>query len=90
MGADNTYGETHFNPDNTNRSDIKMVRHSPPLHFNSEIEAIEWVRSHTPFLIRARKKGCDRLVRSFMSEHAFDTVTKNIGQHLFKISQDNV
>lgn len=88
MGADNTYGETHFNPDKANKG-IKRETNSSPLHFNEEIEAIEWVRSHTPWLIRARKNGCDRLVRSFMSEHAFDTVTKNIGQHLFKRLQGN-
>lgn len=90
MGADNTYGETNFNPDNADRSDIKREINSSQQHFNSEIEAIEWVRSHTPFLIRARKKGCDKLVRSFTGNYAFDMVTKNIGQHLFKISQDNV
>ena len=53
MGADNTYGETNFNPDKANNAEIKKERHSSQLHFNSEIEAIEWVRSHTPFLIRA-------------------------------------
>jgi hypothetical protein len=54
------------------------------LNFTSEIEAIEWVRSHTPFLVRARRKGCTKLVRSFMSNYAFDVVTRNIGHHLFK------
>lgn len=76
--------------DEVNNIEIKRDRNSSQQHFNSEIEAIEWVRSHTPFLIRARKKGCDKLVRSFTGNYAFDMVTKNIGQHLFKISQDNV
>ncbi|MDD4154106.1 MAG: hypothetical protein PHT30_01680 [Bacilli bacterium] len=35
MGADNTYGETHFNPDKANKG-IKRETNSSPLHFNEE------------------------------------------------------
>lgn len=50
----------------------------------NEQQAIEWVRSITPFAVKPTKKAKTTFVSPFTSRNAYIIVTEEIGKSLFK------
>jgi hypothetical protein len=50
----------------------------------NEQQAIEWVRSITPFAVKPTKKAKTTFVSPFTSRNAYLIVTEEIGKSLFK------
>ena len=53
--------------------------------FETEEEAIRWVKDITPFAIKPKKKAKTFFINPFTSNNAFDVVTGCIGKSIYQL-----
>lgn len=56
--------------------------------FETEEEAIRWVKRITPFAIKPKKKAKTVLINPFTSINAFDVVTDCIGKSIYQLQEN--
>ena len=56
--------------------------------FETEEEAIRWVKEITPFAIKPKKKAKTFFINPFTSNNAFEIVTSCIGKSIYQLQEN--
>lgn len=56
--------------------------------FETEEEAIRWVKDITPFAIKPKKKAKTVFINPFTSNNAYEIVTNVIGKSIYQLQEN--